>query len=206
MVKVKICGITNVRDAVWAARSGADAVGFVLVRGTPRYIEAEKVRPIVMELPPFVGKVGVFLDAEPDTVMQVMDFCGLDYAQLHGHETPAQCARLKGRKVIKAFRVRSEDDLRELEWYRVDAYLLDTRVEGRAGGTGESFDWSIARGARTRGQIILAGGLRPDNVAEAILAARPYGVDVSSGVEESPGKKSRQLVEAFIRNAKSVDV
>jgi len=206
MVKVKICGITNVRDAVWAARVGADAVGFVMVRGTPRHIEPEKVRPIVMELPPFVARVGVFLDEEPETVIEIMDFCGLDYAQLHGHETPAQCARLKDRKVIKAFRIRSEDDLRELEWYRVDAYLLDTRVEGRAGGTGQSFDWSIARAARTRGQIILAGGLRPDNVAEAVVAARPYGVDVASGVEEAPGKKSRELVEAFIRNAKSVDL
>jgi len=206
MVKVKICGITNARDAVWAARSGADAVGFILVPGTPRHLEPERVRAIVMELPPFVASVGVFLNEAPERVAEIMDFCGLHYAQLHGSETPRQCARLKGRRLIKAFRVGAEDDLRRLGRYQVDAYLLDAYVDGAPGGTGEVFDWRLARAARPYGHIIVAGGLRVQNVAKAILTARPYGVDVSSGVEEAPGKKSRDLVAAFIRIAKSVDV
>ncbi len=206
MVKVKICGITNVHDALWAARSGADALGFNFVPATVRYVEPHMARAIIMELPPFVAKVGVFLNAEPEGIEEIMDLCGLDYAQLHGRETPAQCARLKGRKLIKAFRIRTEEDLRALERYRVDAYLLDTYVKGKPGGTGESFEWRIARRALRYGLIILAGGLRPENVVKAIAAARPYAVDVASGVEEEPGMKSKELVEAFIRNAKSVDV
>jgi len=206
MVKVKICGLTNARDALWAARCGADAVGFVFVPGTPRYIDPLRAKAIVMELPPFVATVGVFLDQPVEKVTEIMELCGLNYAQLHGHESPRQCARLRRHRLIKAFRVRTEADLAQLQHYRVDAYLLDAYVEGKPGGTGESFDWTVARGARSAGNVILAGGLRVENVAKAIAAARPYGVDVSSGVEREPGKKSRELVEAFIRIAKSVDV
>ena len=206
MVKVKVCGITNVRDARSAATAGADALGFNFVAGSKRYIDPQFVRPIIMEVPPFVSCVGVFVNAEPQRVVEIMDMCGLHYAQLHGSESPARCARLKGRKLIKAFRIRKQDDVRELAKYRVDAYLLDTYVPGQQGGTGETFDWSIARAAREHGRIIIAGGLTPDNVAQAIRQARPYGVDVASGVEEEPGLKSRRLVQAFIRNAKNVDV
>ncbi len=206
MVKVKICGITEIRDAMFAARAGADALGFNFVRGTPRYIPPQKAKPIVMELPPYVATVAVFADAEPERIEEIMDLCGLDYAQLHGYESPQMCAKLKGRKVLKAFHIRSEADLRRLPHYRVEGYVLDTYVRGRRGGTGVSFNWEIARAAAPLGTIILAGGLRPKNVAEAILAARPYAVDVASGVEEEPGRKSKKLVEAFIRIAKSVDV
>jgi phosphoribosylanthranilate isomerase len=206
MVKVKICGVTAARDALWAVRCGADALGFIFVSSSPRCIEPEKARPIVMSLPPFVSTVGVFLDAHPDRVAEVMDFCGLDYAQLHGAETPRQCEQLRGRRLIKAFRIAGEEELRELARYQVDAYLLDTYVKGQPGGTGRTFDWSIARAAGRQGNVILAGGLRPDNVAEAVRVARPYAVDVAGGVEREPGKKSRSLVEKFIRHAKSVEL
>ena len=206
MVKVKICGITNATDATFAVRAGADALGFNFVPGSPRRIEPAKVKPIVMELPPFVASVGVFADSDPVKIIEIMDFCGLGYVQLHGHETPLVCEKLKGRKILKAIRIRSEEDLRELQHYQVDGFLLDAYVKGTQGGTGVSFDWDIARAASRFGKIILAGGLRPENVAEAVAAARPYGVDVASGVEEAPGKKSKRLVEAFIRNAKSVDL
>jgi phosphoribosylanthranilate isomerase len=206
MVKVKICGITNVRDARFAASAGADVLGFNFVMGTPRCMTPEQVKAIVLELPPFVARVGVFSNADHEKVAEIMDFCGLDYAQLHGLESPSYCARLEGRRLIKAIRVRSADDLHNLQRYNVEAFLLDTYVADVPGGTGMTFDWGIARQASNQNRVILAGGLTPENVADAILAARPYAVDVCSGVEEEPRKKSKELVEAFIRIAKSVDV
>ncbi len=135
-----------------------------------------------------------------------MDHCRLDYAQLHGRESPRRVAQLKGYRIIKAIRIRSEEDLRELERYRVDAFLLDTYVKDAPGGTGRTFDWDIARAAANRAKVILAGGLNPENVADAVAAGRPYGVDVASGVESEPGKKDRKLVNRFVRDAKSVEL
>lgn len=206
MVKVKICGITNVRDARRSARAGADALGFNFVSGTPRYVQPDRARAIVLELPPFVSTVGVFMDSLAETVREVVEYCGLEYAQLHGHETPDMCAKLRGIKLLKALRVRSVADVRQIEHYSVDGYVLDTYVPGVPGGTGKTFDWGLARHAPSTERIILAGGLTPENVAEAVAAARPYGVDVSSGVEIEPGKKDKELVEWFIRIAKSVDL
>jgi phosphoribosylanthranilate isomerase len=206
MVKVKICGITSAGDAFFAARAGADALGFNFVKGTVRYIPPEKVRPIVLDLPPFVATVGVFANQDPDEVREIVESCTLDYAQLHGHESPQVCDRLRGIKLVKAFRVRTEQDLDELGHYDVEAYLLDAFVRGVLGGTGESFDWRIARRAAGTRRVILAGGLNPDNVVEAVKAARPYAVDVASGVEEEPRQKSKQLVEDFVRMAKSVNL
>ena len=206
MVKVKICGITNVRDALWAVKSGADALGFIFFKGSARYVPPEKVRAIALSLPPFVGKVGVFVDEAPEVIEEIMDLCCLDYAQLHGYESPRVVARLKDRRVLKAIRVRTEEDIRDIQKYRVDGYVLDAYVRGLAGGTGRTFDWSLARPASQMGNIILAGGLTPDNVEEAIRAARPYAVDVSTGVEEEPGKKSKEFVDIFIQIAKSVEI
>jgi phosphoribosylanthranilate isomerase len=204
MVRVKICGITSATDALVAASAGADAVGFNFWPPSPRYLEPEDVVPIRLSLPPFVSAVGVFVDAPPERVREIAEYCGLDYVQLHGHETPRMVDQLRDLRVIKAIRVRTEDDLKELEKYRADAYLLDTYVRGMPGGTGETFDWDVARQAASQAKVILAGGLTPDNVAEAVRAGRPYAVDVASGVEEEPGKKSRDLVNRFVRAAKSV--
>lgn len=206
MVRVKICGITTAKDAFWAARCGADAVGFNFVDGTPRYIEPEKAKPIVLQMPPFVSAVGVFANASPEKVQEIFDFCNLDYAQLHGHETPAFCQRLSDIPIIKAIHIETEEDLKELERYKVNSYLLDARVKGKLGGTGQTIDWNIARRASQYGNILLAGGLNPDNVIEAVKRARPYAVDVASGVEYQPGQKSRTAVRDFIRLAKSVEL
>jgi len=206
MVKVKVCGITNAHDALFAARAGADALGFNFVRGTDRYVAPERAMAIITELPPFVASVGVFADSPPETVRQIAELCALDYVQLHGHESPAVCKRLKGLRILKALRVRSEDDLHGIELYPVEGFVLDTYVRGKLGGTGASFDWQIARQAGRFGKVILAGGLKAENVAQAIAAARPYGVDVASGVELEPGKKSSELVETFLRIAKGVDL
>jgi len=206
MVKVKICGITSANDAIMASTAGADAVGFNFWRGSKRFIEPQKALPIRLSLPPFVAAVGVFVDPAPEYVREVMDYCRLDYAQLHGHESPYVVSQLAELRVIKVLRLKDEADLKELQKYRVEAFLLDTYVPGSPGGTGRTFDWQLARAAANRARVILAGGLTPQNVADAVRVARPYAVDVASGVEEAPGKKSRKLVNAFIRAAKSVEL
>ena len=204
MVKVKICGITNARDARAAVRLGADALGFNFYKASPRFITKERVRAILASLPPFVTGVGVFVDETADDVLETCHVAGLHVAQLHGDEKPFTVDALRKLTRIKAFRVGEEEDLRALSRYRVEAYLLDAFVPGQLGGTGATFNWSLARAAQTAGRIILAGGLTPENVAEAVREAQPYAVDVASGVESEPGVKDRDLMEAFIRNAKAV--
>jgi phosphoribosylanthranilate isomerase len=206
MVKVKICGITSATDALAAASAGADALGFNFWRHSPRYLRPEEALPIRLSLPPFVAAVGLFVDPDVEQVLDVVRYCRLDYVQLHGSAPPRTVARLKEARVIKAIRVRGEADLKELDRYDADAFLLDAYVKGQLGGTGQTFDWALARQAAHRAKILLAGGLTPDNVAEAVRTARPYGVDVASGVEEEPGRKSRRLVADFVRAAKSVDL
>ncbi len=207
MTKVKICGITNVSDALMAARAGADALGFNFVKSSPRYVSPDKAGPIILSLPPFVSTVGIFLDSPVDLVRRVAGKLNLDYVQLHGHETPRKVARMKGLRILKAIRVAGEEDIKHLGKYQVDGFVLDTYVRGQAGGTGKTFNWELARGASGTGNtVIVAGGLTPDNVAEAVEVARPYGVDTASGVEDSPGQKSRKLVTEFVRAAKSVNL
>ena len=206
MVKVKICGVTSATDALMAATAGADAVGLNFYRASPRFLEPERALAIRLALPPFVAAVGIFVDEEVERVRELMDYCHLDYAQLHGRETPRKVAQLKQYRIIKAVRIRGEEDLRELERYRADAFLLDAYVEGAPGGTGMTFNWDLARGASNRAKIVLAGGLNPDNVAQAVAAGRPYAVDVASGVESEPGKQDRKLVNRFVRAAKSVEL
>mgnify|MGYP006303909495 CR=1 FL=1 len=205
MTRVKICGITTATDAVMAATAGADAVGFNFWPGSKRYIEPARAMAMRHALPPFTAAVGLFVDSDLGHVKQVAKECHLDYVQLHGHEGYRfvdELARVV--PVIKAIRVQSEEDLNNLERYRAEAYLLDTYVPGKPGGTGETFDWELALPAREFGPVILAGGLTPENVAEAVERVRPYGVDAASGVEAAPGRKDRELMEAFVRLAKGV--
>ncbi|HAW60161.1 MAG TPA: phosphoribosylanthranilate isomerase, partial [Actinobacteria bacterium] len=206
MVRVKICGITNIEDALLAVRLGADALGFVLA-DSPRKADPEMVREVSLLLPPFISRVGVFVDEDEAEVRKLASFCALDTLQFHGVESPSYCKEFE-RKVIKALRVGVSSDLRALSEYPayggVAAFLLDTFVEGKPGGTGETFDWAIAREAKKFGKpIILSGGLDPDNVAQAIREVNPYAVDVSSGVESEPGKKDPEKMREFIRRAKS---
>ncbi|MDI6799836.1 MAG: phosphoribosylanthranilate isomerase [Actinomycetota bacterium] len=204
MVRVKICGITNLDDALMAVEYGADALGFVFAT-SPRRIEPNVAREIIMELPPFVSKVGVFVDEGAQAVQKIAKECGLDSLQFHGKERAVYCSAFKGAyKVIKAFKVSADFKFETLRGYGVDGVLLDTYVEGRAGGSGLTFDWQIAREVKASSMrpLILSGGLNPQNVAEAIQAAHPFAVDVSSGVEAAPGRKDGPKIEKFIRRAK----
>jgi phosphoribosylanthranilate isomerase len=202
VTKVKICGITNIDDARHAAACGADALGFVFYAKSPRCITPEQARSIIAALPPFIATVGLFVNEEPEQIRYVADFCGLDVLQLHGDEPPEGCS-FPQRRVIKALRVKDEASLAEHELFRVSGLLLDAWVAGSYGGTGESFNWNLAAAVASQRSVILAGGLTAENVAEAVRAVRPYGVDVSSGVESLPGCKDPQKVADFIRNAKA---
>ncbi len=204
MIKVKVCGITNIADALLAAESGADAIGFIFYKPSPRYIAPELARDIIDRLPPFINSVAVFVDEDEKRLKDIIDLCSIDTIQLHGDESPGFCERFK-QKVIKTIRVQGEESLRDLDRYRVSAFLLDTYRENIPGGTGRSFDWDLAIGVRRYGPIILAGGLTPENVADAIRKVRPYGVDVSSGVEKSPGKKDADKLKRFIERVRKAD-
>ena len=203
MVRVKICGITNLEDALMAVEAGADALGFVFFRGSPRYISPEQAAVIIRRLPPFVQTVGLFVNEESATVNSTADRCGLDLVQLHGEESPDYCAAVK-RRVIKAFRVKDASTLDDIMNYSVAACLLDAWSPAAHGGTGTTFNWEIAAKAVASHTIILAGGLTPENVAGAVATVKPYAVDVSSGVESAPGKKDAGQVSRFIRASRSL--
>jgi phosphoribosylanthranilate isomerase len=199
MVKIKFCGITNRADAMEAARLNAEMVGFVFYKKSRRNVDAETAREIGKALPPFVARVGVFVDEKKEVVLKAAEECGLDMLQFHGDETPRYCDRFKRRfKTIKAIRVRGKASLAKINRYSTDYYLLDAYQRGKPGGTGKTFDWSALEGARFRRPVILSGGLSPSNVVEAIERIRPYGVDVSSGVENTPGKKDRAKMRKFV--------
>jgi phosphoribosylanthranilate isomerase len=204
MVRVKICGITNVEDALLAAEAGADAIGLVFYDKSPRVVTPERAAAIVSALPPFVQAVGLFVNADIDVVNATAEQCRLDLVQLHGDESPEFCAQ-SVRRVIKAFRVRDAASLDHLNDYRVAGFLLDAWSPLAHGGTGVTFNWELARDAGRFGPIILAGGLTPDNVRSAIETVAPFAVDVSSGVESAPGRKDPDKVRAFIARAKGLD-
>jgi phosphoribosylanthranilate isomerase len=202
---VKICGITNIADALAAAEAGADALGFVFYDQSPRHVTVPVAADIVRQLPPFIVKVGVFVNAPADLVYRAMADCGLNLLQFHGDETPEYCQQF-GLMTMKAFRIRDAESLRALPAYKTDAWLLDAYASDKLGGTGEVFNWDLAVEAQKLGRpIFLAGGLTAENVAEAVRKVRPYAVDVSSGVESSPGKKDAEKVRAFIDAAKKRD-
>ncbi len=207
MTLVKICGITNPEDAALAADLGADLIGFNFYPGSKRYISAERVATFVDSLTAGVTKIGVFVNASVDDIIFAKKLALLDAVQLHGNESSQFVAQLRDRvetKVIKAIRIRSVSEISSLGDFGADAILLDTYSVNEFGGTGETFDWQIARDGREKiDKLFLAGGLDPDNVAEAIRIVEPYAVDVASGVESSPGKKDRKKMEAFIKNAKN---
>jgi len=201
MVKVKICGITNWIDARRAVAAGADFLGFNFYPPSPRYITPAKARRIVRRLPERITVVGVFVNESEAKMLEIARAVGLDYLQLHGDESPELVSRLKPAfPVIKALRVQKTFRLAQLaQFKRASAFLLDGFQPRRYGGTGKTFNWSMARRARGNGKIFLAGGLTPQNVAAAIRAARPYGVDVCSGVEARPGKKDPSRVKAMMQ-------
>ena len=201
MALVKICGITNLDDALFASEAGADALGFVFYKKSPRYVEPKKAWDIIKRLPPFVTTVGVFADQTEAEIKGIISETDIDIVQLHGEEPPEFCEGLN-KRVIKAIRVRGMENLTEVKRYKACALLLDTYDRNLKGGTGKIFNWEIAREAKVFNKIIIAGGLTPDNVADAIRVVQPYAVDVSSGVEKQKGLKDHLKVKAFIYKVK----
>jgi len=204
MVQVKICGITNLEDAKAAVKAGADLLGFVFA-DSPRRITPETALGIINQLPGSVLRVGLFVNEAPEKIDEILNICKLDFLQFHGDETPEFCQNFGQRaEIIKAFRIKDKRSLVKLKDFQVDGYLLDAYLKGKSGGTGKSFDWNLAVEAKAMAsRIILSGGLNPDNVADAVKKVAPYAVDVSSGVESSPGKKDFDLMRRFIKNAKA---
>ena len=201
-VKVKICGMTNLKDVKVAVDGGVDAVGFIFYKKSPRSVTMQAVREIVLELPPFVDSVGVFVNETAEQINKISDHCKLDRVQLHGDESSAFCKKIR-RRVIKVIRVKDIQSLKKLSDYPVSSFLLDTFSEDQYGGTGKVFDWNLAYSAKKYGPIILAGGLTPNNVRQAIQRIQPYGVDVCSGVESQPGIKDHKKMQAFLKNVKA---
>ncbi|MEW6608284.1 MAG: phosphoribosylanthranilate isomerase [bacterium] len=206
MTRIKVCGITSKTDAFMCIDAGVDILGFVFVGESPRKIAPEEAQRIINDIPSFVITVGIFVNRPENEVVKIADLCKLDRLQLHGEESPQYCASFN-RKIIKAFRIRSSDDLTVIPGYKVSGYLVDSYEEERAGGTGRTFEWSLAQEATKFGPIILAGGLTPENVNRAISIVRPYAVDVSTGVEEkdTPGKKNKIKLTEFIRQVQNAD-
>ncbi len=201
-VKAKICGMTQIKDAVFAVEQGADAVGFIFYNKSPRSVTMKLAKEIIAQLPPFVDTVGVFVNESVDRVNKIAEYCGLDLVQLHGEESPAFCRKIR-RRVIKAFRVKDLQSIKLLQDYAVSGFLLDTFSDELQGGTGKVFDWNLALPAKKIGPVIMAGGLTPRNIKQAIRQVRPYGVDVCSGVEKEPGIKDPEKVRAFLENIRS---
>ncbi len=206
MICVKICGVTTLGDARYALENGADAIGLNFVPGTPRCLDTGVAASLVAALPPFGVRVGIFVDETPERVEAIFREVGLDAVQLHGEETPEDCSWLmdRGVRVIRALRMKGPETIDEAARYPECTILLDAYVQGELGGTGKTFDWELARKLSASRPVILSGGLKPENVAEAIRQVRPYGVDTSSGVEgDTPGRKDLARVRAFIGNARS---
>jgi phosphoribosylanthranilate isomerase len=203
MIKVKICGITNLEDAKASVDAGCDALGFVFYKKSPRYITPQEAGSIIKHIPVNIIKIGVFADAKERTIREIAKLCCLNMLQFHGNESPEFCDRFKGYKIIKAFRVKDRIDLRDISRYKTFAYLFDTFVKSKIGGTGKEFNWALMKHVcGIKRPIFLSGGLNEKNVKEAIEKVRPHWIDVSSSVEIKPGKKDHQKIKKFIKAVK----
>lgn len=204
MVKVKICGITNLGDALASIGAGCDAVGFAFYKKSPRYLAPETARRIIRALPKDTIKIGVFVNSPAGSIRRIAKSCGLNILQFHGDESPEFCKKFKGYKIIKAFRVKDRIALEDILRYDTFAYLFDTFTRSRPGGTGRKFDWSLLKRLNCLNKpVFLSGGLNERNVRRAIKTAHPDWVDVCSSVEMNPGRKSHAKVKRFIAAAKN---
>lgn len=203
MTKIKICGITNLDDALKATEFGADALGFIFAK-SQRQITPLEVKKIVINLPPFIVKVGVFVNYPLEEVKKIEQECKLDILQFHGDESPDYCNNFE--MVIKTFQIKDANSVKKLTKYKVCAYLLDTYLPYKRGGTGKTFNWQIAKLAKKYGRIILSGGLKLENILEALKQVKPYAIDVSSGIEKLPGKKDWFKMKEFIKKVREFDV
>lgn len=206
-VRVKICGLTNIADARCAVDCGVDFLGFVLYRNSPRYVSPEQIRDMIAQLPDdaHMRTVGVFVNATARAVCEILKTSGLDIAQLHGHEAPDVALAVGLERAWKAFGLDSLEDVKKARAYPASAVVLDAHAPGVWGGTGKTGNWDLATEVATQRTVVLAGGLQPGNVAAAVEHVRPFAVDVSSGVECSPGRKDHEAVRAFVTAARSVE-
>jgi len=205
VTEVKICGITNKEDALFAAECGAAAVGFIFYPPSPRYIKPTKARKIISVLPEELVMVGVFVNENAGEIKRVMKYCALDMIQLHGDESPEYCREFPSDQVIKAVALKNEADLAYAKSYHVGAILVDSRHAGLYGGTGKKSNWDLACRIRNKKQLILSGGLNEINVAEALRAVAPAALDINSGVEISPGKKDHAKLTRLFDNIRAAD-
>ncbi|MDH3360267.1 MAG: phosphoribosylanthranilate isomerase [Desulfobulbaceae bacterium] len=208
--RIKVCGMTDIAEASGLVAAGVDALGFIFVEKSPRNIEPEKAREIIASLPPFVDAVGVFVDQDRDVVDDIVKYCGLTMVQLHGSESPQYCETVNAR-VVKSFSIRPDVEFSDTNPFYdpylevVSGILLDTYHEKLAGGTGKTFDWELIKQCRPAAPLVLAGGLTPENIADAIRQVRPFAVDVNSGVEISPGVKDVGAVERLVETVRVID-
>jgi len=198
LIYIKICGITEVDDAVKIAELGVNALGFIFYPKSKRYISPDKAKEIIDCLPPFINTVGVFVNEKKESVIDVLNRCPIDILQFHGDETPEYCRQFD-RRIIKVFRVNKDFSFDGFFKFPASAFLLDSLVTGEYGGTGVVFDWDVAVKAKKYGKIILSGGLNPENLSSAVAKVNPYGVDISSGVEIKPGKKDISKVKEIVK-------
>jgi phosphoribosylanthranilate isomerase len=205
MIGVKICGITNISDACRAAESGADALGFIFYPKSQRYIAPERAKEIIQKSPGSIGRVGVFVNQEVETVKEIVSFCGLHLIQLHGDESPQYCGQFPMSCLIKAVSHWAEEEIQKLENYTVKAILVDAHEPGRYGGTGKNSDWALALRVKKTHPLILAGGLNKENIRRAIETVRPDAVDINSGVETSPGKKDPHKIREIMEIIRATD-
>lgn len=203
MTFIKICGLTNIPDALAATSLGADALGFIFAP-SPRQVTPEMVLTICKELPPLIWKVGVFVNADLSEATQIANFCGLTTLQFHGEESPEYCAQAR-LPVIKTIKIKGVESLQEIRKYKSLLFLLESFHPNLAGGTGLPFPWELALSIKDKTNFILSGGLNPENVVRAISLLRPWGVDVCSGVEDSPGKKNKNKMAQFIKEVRKID-
>ena len=205
MVKVKICGITNIGDAYSAAECGVDALGFIFYPKSQRYIAPAKAKEMIQKLSPEIIRVGVFVNQEIHAVKEIVSFCGLHLIQLHGDESPEYCGQFPMSTLIKAVSCQTEKEIQELKNYPVAAILVDAREAGHYGGTGKNSDWRLAIKVKEKHPLILAGGLNRENIREAIERVRPQAVDINSGVETSPGKKDPHKIREIMEIIRATD-
>jgi len=198
LIYIKICGITEVDDAVKIAELGINALGFIFYPKSKRYILPDKAKEIIDCLPPFISTVGVFVNEKKESVIDVLNRCPIDILQFHGDETPEYCSQFN-KRFIKAFRVNEDFSFDVFLKFPASAFLLDSLVAGEYGGTGVVFDWDVAVRAKKYGKIILSGGLNPENLSSAVAKVSPYGIDISSGVEIKPGKKDISKVKEIVK-------
>lgn len=210
-IRIKICGITNLKDALAATEAGADALGFIFYKKSPRVIKPGEARRIIEQLPPFVDSVGVFVDRDREEVEEIIRFCSLSYVQLHGQESPKYCEKLARfaapGQIIKALRVEPQLRAEDVAPYspHVRAFLLDTYQKGQKGGTGKKFDWSLIAGLRLERDFILAGGLAADTIRQALETVQPVAVDINSGIESKPGCKDHAQLRELIAQVRMIE-